>query len=620
MTDDTTDVPDVRPSRVPLIAAAVVVLAAIGGLIFFLTRSSPEPHRVLVAVKCETGCGPQLSEQVIAQLEALGFDAVPDAEHPAPDGLDAVASLEEALALAGAVDASHAVFVEVKVRDERAGIGERTRFVLLEGHARAATVGVETRGEEQTVTFGIEAASPAEAAVRSVRAFTRVLSPGLVTDLVGSAPVQAFLREPGDLQQMEISAQIERTRKATDERAVALRRYRESCAEADARLTKSPHRCVSAGCAEEYAFGVLPDASAVLVHAESPEPFFSLEQPDSPYRAEVPERLELVPLAGGARRTLAFAGNYYGYPALSPDGRTVVFVEAAGDRHAMVALDVASGRRLTLLTVDWPARVGDISVSPDNRTVLYRYWRFRRDTAAVGVVPIDDAKEELLVRGGVGARWVQLALPAGSAPRSLIAITVAEPDFVEEGGMSREGDPGAATDRRDEGAGVMRDTGPDQVPDLPPGPERRHLAIVDPTTKQILARVSAEDRHVDDVIGVGTDGVLRVSWYTGDQTCGIGSWDPATATTGWIPTEGACVADATLAADGTIVGVAQVGGGDGEIVRVDPTSGGITALTTDDVRQRYPRTAPRSPRIVYEHVPERVYRRLPRVAVCATDR
>lgn len=610
----------------PFVAVGVLGVAAGVGAWIFYPREAPAWRVSIVAVGCDADCAAELEDEIEGEL-AEGFEriAIPEAGR--------AAELADAQAHAQAERALHVVRLAVETLEERPAADLDRAFIRLAVGAEVAV----SDGDAETVAIApIETAGFGTDLAAARRRAMRWVAPALA-----AAVHEAMLERPAVREfaanlniepelfprQRAIGDQLERLELA----AGARERWTEACGEADAALRSAdaPHeeQCLSSGCDEHYAFDVLPDGSAALVRVETPQMFIPLGLNGGlPRRTETVTRLELVPLDGGERRTIARTTHYYTYPSLSADGSTIVALEDWRDAFGLVAIDVASGERTLLRPFTGYPQAPESS--PDGTRVLLRHRVERRGEAQLVVVWADGI-QRIGPRADVGA-FVDVPLEAGGASRLLVAeheerVVMAPPE-VEDGE-------------------------PDEVPaaegELAPLYLPVRLALYDPDTGDVLARLEDDRHRVRSILGA-RNGAVVFTWdhLTGavdldgvrhgetTLTCGIGWWTPSSAEAPLrtIVTE-PCLDQARLAPDGAIIGVARVAidsdmaTTDLEVVRVeapgadapDGARAEVAVLTANAMRERYPRAGREGTRVVFDRVGERRYRDFPRVATCWVD-
>lgn len=610
-----------RPARAGPWIVLGVVAVLVAGAIFGLVRlaSRPLPDRVAVAVHgCGERCNPDLANAVAQGLSRAGLEGKPLALTSGDVAREREAARE--------LRAGYVIDLGVEPVLNREGLSHDRTFVVARATARLYAADGDARIVAQhSVTTGMERETVGAALYAMGTSFAEMLFPDMVQALFARPDVKDAVDSQRGIEGFARTERVDRSRRALDARARIEAEYRRACA-VEARglaaLERTGMHCVTPACAEEYAVGVLPDGSAAVVQVGTPSVVFPFAPDSQPTRYPGVERIDLVPLPSGARRTLATAQRVYGYPALSENGATVVYVESTSDSYGLVAIDLASGDRRVLHVTRRPERMQDPKLSPDGARVLV--------TARIGA----DGPPRLLVSSTAGggthvlaeglgpSRWVTLATAPGGTPRPLIAAYV-RPDAPTTAPVAQDPSLEAATSPIAE---VGTAGAPGEAAAAPPRtwPTRPYVRVIDPDSGVTVARVGGDQHSVVDVSG-SRHGELFVEWDDGDQGCGIGRFDSATGQTSWLPMA-TCAANLAVAADGVLVGEAIVSrpgdasGADAEIATVDPATGAVAPLTASETRERYVRTARDGRRFIFERVAPSSYRGLPGVAVCSMQR
>lgn len=556
----------------------MALLLGIGAVAWLAWPVSPSPTRVLVAVHgCGGACASALSEALRAQL-ASTFEVLPG-EGTSADAARAAASEQ---------GAEHALFVEVEVHERREASPTEVAYASTTVRARLLSSTGEPDREIRSLRIGTFASSPDEALRAAVLRSAETLAAEIDVALLERPNVVTYTTE--DVPNEELDRQS-----AIRDRIARLPRVREeiewiqnSCAEAARELARDGGnaRCISQACAEEYAFDVLPDGSAALVHGETPGASIAVTRPVA-RRVETEETLALVPLDGSAPRVLARSDNYYTYPGFG--GGRIVAVEDWGREFGLVSIDLEDGARTVLARIArrW---VQSPRVSPDGRWIFYHLRAERRAPPQLVVVEARAGATERSIGAAQLSTWVE-------GPR------IAE--LVE---WARVGTPPPVD--------AIDDTSPPVVQELPMIDATLRLALYDPANGEVTAWLD-DDRHEIEAVAGSANGKVVFTWSNGG-VCGVGAWQPGGAAA--FARTPFCLDHPSATTDGHVVGTARVSGDedpspdDDEVVDVDVATGTFRVLTFNALRDRYPRAA--GDRVVFDRLGTSRYRAFPRVATC----
>ena len=600
--------------------SAALTIAVVTCLVFAIaiglrlsTRGEALSHRVVVAVQgCGGSCDEQLARALSKHLRSLGFDAV------APSGLG---SADDARRFARTHGARFGVGVVIAVEDRAALLQtERTQI-----GANALAYVLDSVSDEPPrpaqVLRGLEEGDDGTTALRLLATrLTTGLFPGIASALLASEPVRALEQDPSGLEQQAAALELKRKRHDLEAREAAMREYRLHCEHNDELLAAASRndggRCVSRGCAEEYLVGVLPGGDAAIVHDSSDTPLFPLASDSTARAFSSVEKLWLVP-RDGERKLLVEAANFYSRPALSRDGSTLAFIEQRLGRARLYALDLRSGARTQLYAVDQPKHLSSPELSPDGKRVLfYELDPSRHSTLYVLATGTAPALRGGASRAGgaqplallaeliIDARFVELALARGEAPRTLIAALASSPTRVPE--------IDDAAQR--EGALVLDFESPDSA--LGPEGPRPELVLLDPSSGAVLVRTTLIDHRVRG-LGGSHGGALLLSWQ--DSRCGFARWTPD-APVAWTTTR-LCPKHIAIGPSGVYAhALLSEHPASRQLVRIDVEGGKIEVLTKGNADVQNPMPAAATDRIAYERVLPRKYGELQHVAVCFDER
>lgn len=573
-----------RRSPLPFIAAgSLLVIVAIAVLVAW--PSEPDPTQVLVVVR---GCSHRCTSAVLVGVErtlvAGGFEVVRAEGSPS--------DAEQAREAAASQGAQHALFVEVSVSERRDPGPIDPAYASATAAATLSSITGET---------SITASSPRVAAHgMSLERALEDVGAELAAPIADSVHLALLERESVRAFSEEVISDAERNGRQRAIRA-ALPRVsrvheehewmRDSCESAAAELRRGGGRCVSDACAEEYAFDLLADGSAALVHVETPAARVPLDdgRTTSAERVETEETLEVVRLDGSERRVIGRADNYYTYPAYA-EGRVIAIEEWPGG-FGMISIDVETGARTALARFDGRF-VQSPELSPDGTRVMYRLRASRRAPAQLVVSPVRAEPPMTLLGEAELGTWVMLAVVEGEPARTLVAELVERPAPIDEQVAAEE----------------PNETGPIEPPAdglYPLVDWTKRLALLDPESGETVALLDDDRLEVDRVAGV-IDGRVAFTWTNGDAS-GVALWDPRSGQVSHTPTR-------RYLRDARAAGARLVGISEGEVVSVDPSDGSVRTLTSSALRERYPRAA--GGRVIFDRVGQSRYRSFPRVATC----
>lgn len=589
----------------------VALLLAAGG--WLMWPQSPAPYRVLLVPHGVEGePADRLVAAIRGPLAVGGFRVIEVHDGPLPE------EPEGARRLAHEAHAQHSVFATVEVVSSRPRGALEPAYV----HLRARAVVGDVSGAPAVDVAPVEIASfgstETEALTDAASRAGEALADAVHLALIQRPSVATFL-EDTSIATDEISTQAA-MRSAHDrvERVLEEQRWMsESCEEAEEALAAeagpASGTCLSGACAEEYAFDLLPDGSAALVHGETPSVRVPLVgELVAAERVESVERIDLVPLDGSERRTIATADNYYTYPSLSADGRRVAVVEEWPRGFGLVVIDVETSERTVLARFD--RYVQSPRLSPDGEQLIASVRATRRAPAQLVAIRAQVGSSLRLLGESHLARWVRVGVPDAPDPASLIAELVP---------MEEEEDEALEVDSLEPDAPEEPEEPELADGELPPLDLERRLAVIDPEDGSVRATMEDDRRRVRRVIG-SRDGAVVFTWYNG-RVCGLGRWDPATGEAEHRVTP-VCLRHAHLAADGRAVGTAPLSAeadpeeGDDEIVELGFDDQPARILTANAQRERYPRASAQGRRVIYDRLGTSRYRAFPRVALCWLER
>ncbi|MGE0787292.1 MAG: hypothetical protein AB7S26_16590 [Sandaracinaceae bacterium] len=622
-----------RPTVWPF-ALGFAALLVLAGAVVALWPDPVQPYRVLVAVDgVDEDAADRAVSAVRGPLGVGGLRVLTIAGGPPPsDDASMLAAAHEARAM-------HAVLIRIEVLESRprgtidpayarvsasASVGE----VNDEGSGGGAIVRVppvemSAFGEEEPDALG-------EAVADAVAALTDAIHLAIMR----RDAIAAFLENTRvDNDELEAQSAMRSAHARVEPLTRELDYMRESCEAATSALTDdrgaAAVHCVSGPCAEEYAFDVLPDGSAALVYDETPSVRVPLVGDRAvAERVEAVERIELVPLDGGPRRVLATSRNYSCYPAMSGDGTRVAYVEQwprYGFGVSIVDVDTAQRTALARFEV----LVSQIALSHDGSRLLASLRPRRRGPSQLVTMRTEPGAQLTSLGEAYLARWVRVARPGADAVDDLVAelVAVSPPDEplgeIDDGA----GDDAASDDGAPDDAASDGEEADSEEPDAEAGGELpalgldRQLALLDPNDGSILAQMDDDIHHVREVIGE-RDGAIHFRW-TNHRVCGLGRWTPATDERAFVQTQ-TCLRYARLLSGDRAVGTATLtregdpSADDAEIAVASWSDGSVQALTSNALRERYPR-ATAGDRVVFDRLGAARYREFPRVALCWLD-
>ncbi len=596
----------------PYLAGFSVVLVGVAAAVL-LWPESPQPNRVLVVAD---GLGDEAARRLVSAVRGplavggLRVLEVDDGPPPTdPEGTRRVAF---------EAHAQHSVFLSVEVLDER----ERGAIEPAYVHVRGSAVVGDVAGGEPVaiapVAIGAFGSTRAVALADAAERVGEALADAIHLAIAERPSVAAFVEStsvPTDAIASQAAMRAARDRVARVREELGW--MQESCATAEAALAldDGPRevRCLSGACAEEYAFDVTPDGAAALVHSETPSARVPLVgELTVAERVESVERVEVVPLDGGPRRTIGTSNNYYTYPSMSADGRRVAVVEEWPRGFGLVVLDVETGARTVLARVE--RYLQSPRMSPDGAQVLASLRVRRRAPAQLVAMDVQVGATMRLLGESHLARWVRARAPDAEEPGLYVAELVPR-DPTEAADELPEGEPTEPAEPEPADAGE-----PAADPDALPSLDLEHqLALLDPADGAVLARLDDDVHRVRRVLGAH-DGAIVFTWFN-RRVCGLGRWVPGARAAEVVRTP-VCLRHAHLGLDGRVVGTAPVRAegdpeaGDDELVEASFATGEVTALTANRLRERYPRVAEAAPRVIFDRLGESRYREFPRVALC----
>jgi len=587
-----------KASRALLVVGLVVVLAGVGGGVAW-HFGRPESAGPLVArrVAFELRGWPEgaqgLRDALHEAIEEAGLEAVP-AEGEGPPLL---------ADLARAHEATQAARLTLEVVEERAGLAGTNRFVVgrVTAHTVDLTEGAALREPSET-TLAAEAPDRDEALRDIGQRAVEMLAPQVVAELVTSPAIAALVEGRAAANVSRINS-VRRAFGGAVSRDEAVTSFSQACQAAEGELAAGvgavTPRPLTAACGRARPVGMTSDGQAAMVLVDGPVPWFPLETPARPRAAEALARIDLVPVgAGSGRRTLA-RGVGFSEVESSLDGSTVIAVEVAGGLTGLVAIDIATGERRLLQSVQGPERLSEPRPSPDGRLVAYVHASGARDSGRRLVVPVAGGSEVELSPAARSARWVRV----GDDGRLLIAAIVRQ--RVEAA--------------REAYRAVVRRAG------LTPSGEApllRHVVLIDPATGEVVARHWSADRQVNDVLGDVDGTVLVVSRRGLESGCALGRLDSGAPEIAWLPLA-PCPSDVVASPRGWVVGVAVAStvddedGRDFELIQIDPTTGLVTPLTANTVGESAPRVAAGASSVVFARALPAPWREFPRIATMA---
>jgi hypothetical protein len=426
----------------------------------------------------------------------------------------------------------------------------------------------------------------------------------VIAELVDSNAHPGFYDRVPTEKRHDVMAARQMAEDQARERVSVKRRYVESCERALAHLeadrSKIPTlsaRTVSNTCGHEYPIGLADDGSYAVVQVETKETYFTLSVPSRVRAIPSPERIEVVPLDGGERRTLATASDFFGLGAYL-NGR-VYAVQAFWERFGLIEIDVASGERRVLHLVDRPDQIRGPLPSPDGAWVLVWLENEGSERERPMLIRTDGGDPDVLERSITSFNWVELELPEDQrenvGPQLLIAVTT----------------------HRERQRGNLEDS------ELP----QDTLELIDPDTRSVVARLVDEQiESLKEVVGVASGSVLFLHRARLQPRCSLGTWRPWSSENALDLTPlSQCVSFPHMLSGDDVIARSVITtaddplGSDDEIVRLNSTTGAITQLTVNAVDDRYIHAGSSTRRIVFGRVLPTYDRDLPRVAVMVAE-
>ncbi len=595
-------------NRILLALLLFVVLSALSVGLWLQLRPTIDPRRVLLVFDgwAQATVGP-MHEQVERSLRDAGFDVV--AQQGRQCSTD-VSRVEELTECARSLLAGRIALVRIEVIGERPGLTEETPYLEVRATSSVFALLDEHSIQRQSVTFGGERPGGREAALADFgRDMVGVLSHGLRADLVTdtSAGLEFFTNVPPE-QRRRV---VQRRRSAERHfglREAARRMYERSCERADEQVgsDRGPMKqvVVSGSCDEEYPIAVAPDGSWVLAQVETISPYFTFAESSSVRGGQAPERIDLIPADGGARRSLVSAQNFLGFGDVAAEVGKLYIVEKAQSRYGLVEVDIESGERRVVLVVEAPERITSPRVSADGEWVILWYRPRRGAEQVPRLLSTRDGRMRDLPAEVRGVEWVRLALPGRSGPETLLASIVGPLDVTSLEEDELAADPSTP------------------VEELPPLVRFNHVVIIDPATGEVVRRIVDDSRNISTLVGV-LGGELLYTLPVDSVSCELVLWNPlnqeqrvrplTACPTHAVVTGSGIVARAQLSAEG------DPANWDDEIVSIDPESGLMTALTANAINDRYVRGVSSARRIAFGRVIPTPHRHIPRAAVLIAE-
>lgn len=589
--------------RVPLAVVSLLLLVGLGVGLYVASLPETDPRKVLVIVDgVNEELADGLGDQLGGHLMTAGFEPEVLTASDVGSGGALLDGLDQAVEerLAGGV-----VVLTIDVVEERPGLRPEAPFLVVTATAHSRLYVPATNTTDHTITMSGEVGSGRDQLFADVgSSMIAVLSHAIVADLVRTTAGPEFFTN------VEMNLRddvIEDRRRAEDNvkaRELSMRRYEESCDQAMGHLDVEQNqpsplavRPLSGPCEEEYPIGIAPDGSYAVVQVETLEPYFTLEGPFRVSGRQAPERIELVPLDGGERQTLAKARSFNGLGALAA-GRVFV-VETAGLVCGLVEIDIATRARRVLHLVDAPHVIRSSIPSPDGEWVFI--WRQDYNTGPLRpfLLNTDGGDPQELDSNIRSLRWVEIELPAQDGDGSERQLLIA--------------------------AETRRELFDHWDIDSPHPPEHLGfvdtLELIDPVSRRVAARLDEHDadHHVQGIAGV-FDGTLHFqSRYNYGSSCSLGAWRPFSEESPTFVQLPHCVRYPRLTADGSIVARALVASADDprdfdtEVVLVNRQTGAIDQLTENRVDERHIYTGRDTTHFVFGRVLPSHYENLRRV-------
>ncbi|MGD8860113.1 MAG: hypothetical protein PVI30_08865 [Myxococcales bacterium] len=584
-----------RAAAVTITLVVFTLLALLVG-IRLLGSGGLLPHRIVVGAQgCGGECDRMLAQQLAQRLSSVGFDAVA----PHPEG--GFAGPEAVRSFAGGHGARFAVMLVVGI--ERAARISGAHGSRVDANAALYVMDASDRAapEPSYMVRSVEEGDD-ESTARSLlaRRFLDAIFPVSASTLLSTETVQTLIAEAGSMEQQAAALTMKKRARDVQARAQAIRDYQLHCEANDASLAAQPDaQCVSAGCAEEYLVGILPDGSAAVVHDSTNTPVFPLT-PDSTARSFLDaERLWLVPRRG-PRKLLVEAANFYSWPHLSRDGTMLAFIERRHGRSRLYTLSLEDRTRTLVASAEPPAYLSMPRLSPDGSRLLY--YRLVRRHGSAALFTADSrghAPARQLLDHALDARIFSLPGTDGGPPRPGVAALVPGAPDGPDGGPAFEIVDGTTGELLDRESRVL--------------PE---LRLLDVEHGQEVGRVD-RPAHRIRALGDVLEDALLLSWQD-ELRCGLARYVPGQPIE-WIATD-RCPRHVAVG-DGGVYAHAR---GDPprrprQIYRIDLGSGDMQRMTRGIHESQRPRPATHARSFAYERVLPREYGELQHVAVCFGD-
>jgi hypothetical protein len=516
-----------RQTWIVVVALAVVVALVIVGLVIQRSRPSveagPLPRRVVWTFQGFDGVRTvPLNSALEEQLREAGLQPL----IPAPEPPTGFANVNDLVPWASEHEAAHALLISVELLEERQGLGGEARFVVARFTARVRSQGGDSDEPAPTsVTLAGQDTTTADALEELGTEAIRLLGPDIVTALIRSGPIDAIV-EDGSSRALNVMGKLAATWRAAGDRQANLAELADACERADTQLRRDlagGERCLSKACETVRPVGLLPDGSGAVVQVSASLPDVRLDHPAVIGWASATEKIALVGLDDGDERTLALVSAISGGAALTSDGSKVFFIEEAGAFQGLVSVEIASGERRVHKVVEAPERLEHPVPSPDGRWVAYLQPMDRRNPQRDFLLTLADGQLRELPAGTETVQWVELS------GQTLLAIKR----------LGRVGEPSLE---------------PVESPEAPA--LRRHIALLDPETLEIVRTIWDSERPVLEIAGARNDALVFTYLLDGMRSCGFARYQWASTET--IDLELGCARNVSLVADHEILGLLRV--------------------------------------------------------------
>ena len=574
-----------RPWRAALALGVLGALAA-GVVVHAAKRLDVDPATVSVSVEgCSLACADAFSHALGERLLAFGLRVVTSPQQGAP---------------------------AVHLRIEQLEVGEGVHEDQARVVARAT---LSLSGTDLRESLLLEAESDDRDASLLEVALASLDMHG--DDLAATILALPTIAPPDTALGLDRSDALRRARRALPARAAAVEAFRRRCRD-DATTVALPAEgitCVSR-CASQLRTVRAADGSA----------WVQLRKSAWSVPIGNPHDVQHQRLPGELARFSA-TGELASYGRISPDvsvaigSRGGIFAFVA-HRERASALMLLDGEERVLARVAAPRVLAQPAPSPSGESVALLSAEHARGVAHLGIVSASGGAIRDVFTYAESFRWVTrggrelllIRVSGADLATSPLARPSREDAHAPDAGLDAEGYEDEPDDYSLVEAGD---------PLAPPGP---YAVLLDPATREVLARVGGRERLVRDVVGVREDALVATYATPADDgppECGLLSHDLVTGEEVAAPTP-TCLLDPVLLADGAVAGsaVATKAGDplptDREIV-VYSSDGTLEVLTANDTDDLEPTPIGGDELGFTRRLPNR-YARFPRSAACRARR